>query len=151
MIALASDHGGYAMKEALKKHLEELGLEYRDYGTTSDARCDYPIYAEAAARAVASGEAARGVVICTTGVGVSIAANKVRGIRCALCSDCYTAEMTRRHNNANMLAMGASVIGQGLANKLLDIFLNTPYEGGDGSRHARRLELIAEIERRERG
>ena len=147
MIALASDHGGFALKEEVKKHLDELGLEYTDYGTDSTASCDYPVYGEAAARAVAEGRAERGIVICSTGIGISITANKVKGIRCALCGDCYSAEFTRRHNDANMLALGALVVGRGLALKIVDIFLNTEFEGG---RHARRVGLIADIEERER-
>ena len=147
MIALASDHGGFALKEEVKKHLDELGLEYTDYGTDSTASCDYPVYGEAAARAVAEGRAERGIVICSTGIGISITANKVKGIRCALCGDCYSAEFTRRHNDANMLALGALVVGRGLALKIVDIFLNTEFECG---RHARRVGLIADIEERER-
>ena len=147
MIALASDHGGFALKEEVKKHLDELGLEYTDYGTDSTASCDYPVYGEAAARAVAEGRAERGIVICSTGIGISITANKVKGIRCALCGDCYSAEFTRRHNDANMLALGALVVGRGLALKIVDVFLNTEFEGG---RHARRVGLIADIEERER-
>ena len=147
MIAIASDHGGYTLKEEIKKHLDELSLEYQDYGTDSTESCDYPVYGEAAARAVASGEAEKGIVICGTGIGISIAANKVKGIRCALCGDCYSAEFTRRHNDANMLAMGARVVGPGLAEKIVDTFLNTEFEGG---RHARRVELIAALEEKER-
>jgi len=145
MIAIGSDHGGYALKEQIKKHLDELGLAYRDYGTDSEASCDYPIYGEAVARAVAGGEAERGIVICGTGIGISIAANKVRGIRAAVCGDCYSAEMTRRHNDANVLCMGARVVGEGLAMKIVDVFLETPFEGG---RHARRVAKIHEIEDR---
>ena len=139
MIALGCDHGGYALMQSVKKHLDELGLEYKDFGTYSTDSCDYPVYAKAAAGAVASGECERGILICGTGIGISIAANKVKGIRAALCSDCFSAEMTRRHNNANMLAMGARVLGEGLALKIVDIFLNTPFDGG---RHARRVDMI---------
>ncbi len=147
MIAIASDHGGYMLKEEIKKHLDERKLDYRDYGTDSTESCDYPVFGEAAARAVASGEAERGIVICSTGIGISITANKVRGIRCALCTDCYSAEFTRRHNDANMLALGALVTGKGLAVKIVDIFLDTEFEGG---RHARRVGLISALEERER-
>ena len=144
MIAIGSDHGGYALKQQLMKHLTDLGLEYKDYGTYSDESCDYPIYAEAVARAVAGDEAERGILICGTGIGMSIAANKIPGIRCALCGDCYSAELTRRHNDANILALGARVLGEGLAEKIMDTFLTTAFEGG---RHARRIGLIADLEK----
>ena len=139
MIALGCDHGGYALMQSVKAHLDELGLEYKDFGTYSTGSCDYPVYAKAAANAVANGECEKGILICGTGIGISIAANKVKGIRAALCSDCFSAEMTRRHNDANMLAMGARVLGEGLALKIVDIFLNTPFDGG---RHARRVDMI---------
>ena len=144
MIAIGSDHGGYALKQQLMKHLTDLGLEYKDYGTYSEESCDYPIYAEAVARAVAGGEAERGILICGTGIGISMAANKIHGIRCALCGDCYSAELTRRHNDANILALGARVLGEGLAEKIMDTFLTTEFEGG---RHARRIGLIADLEK----
>ena len=147
MIAIGSDHGGFALKQEVMKHLGELGLEYKDYGTYTEDSCDYPVYGEAVARAVAGGEAEKGIVICGTGIGISIAANKVKGIRAALCGDCFSAEFTRRHNDANILAMGARVTGPGLALKIVDTFLNTEFEGG---RHARRIALIAEIEEKER-
>ena len=143
MIAIACDHGGYALKEAVKAHLDELGLACRDFGTNSTDSCDYPDYAAPAARAVASGECDRGIVICTTGIGVSIVANKVPGVRCALCSDPLSAEMTRRHNDTNMLAMGAGIIGQNLALKIVDTWLNTAFEGG---RHQRRVDKITALE-----
>ena len=139
MIALGCDHGGYALMQSVKAHLDELGLEYKDYGTYSTDSCDYPVYAKAAANAVASGECEKGILICGTGIGISIAANKVKEIRAALCSDCFSAEMTRRHNDANMLAMGARVLGEGLALKIVDIFFTTPFDGG---RHARRVDMI---------
>ncbi len=145
MLAIGSDHGGFALKQEIMKHLTERGIEYHDYGTYSDESCDYPEYGEATARAVASGECDRGIVICGTGIGISLAANKVHGIRCALCGDCYSAEMTRRHNDANMLALGARVLGEGLALKIVDTFLDTPFEGG---RHARRIEKLMAIEER---
>ena len=143
MIALACDHGGFALMQAVKKHLDELGLAWRDFGTWSEDSCDYPDYAAPAARAVSSGECDRGILICGTGIGIAIAANKIRGIRAATCSDCFSAEATRRHNDANMLAMGARVLGEGLALKIVDIFLTTPFEGG---RHQRRIDKIAALE-----
>jgi len=142
-IALGCDHGGYPLMQEVKKYLDEKGLSYEDFGAYSAESCDYPVYAEKAARAVASGECDRGIVICGTGVGVSICANKVRGVRCALCGDCFTAEFTRRHNDANMLAMGARVTGPGLALKIVETFLNAEFEGG---RHARRVKLMMELE-----
>lgn len=142
-IALGSDHGGYALKCDIIQLLEKLGHEYKDFGCYSTESCDYPDFGEAAARAVASGEYDRGIVICTTGIGVSIVANKIRGIRCALCGDVLTAEMTRRHNNSNMLAMGAGIIGKNLALKIVSVWLNTEYEGG---RHDRRLKMIDALE-----
>lgn len=147
MIGIGSDHGGYELKECVKAHLDELGVAYKDFGTDSTDSCDYPVFAEAVARAVAGGEVEQGILICGTGIGVSIAANKVRGIRAALCGDCYSAEYTRRHNNANILAMGARVTGSGLACKIVDTFLSTQFEGG---RHAKRVALISDIEARER-
>ena len=143
MIAIACDHGGYALKEAVKAHLDELGLAWRDFGTNSTDSCDYPDYAAPAARAVASGECDRGIVICTTGIGVSIVANKIPGVRCALCSDPLSAEMTRRHTDTNMLAMGAGIIGQNLALKIVDTWLGTAFEGG---RHQRRVDKITALE-----
>lgn len=146
MIAIASDHGGFQLKQDVMKHLEALGLQYKDFGTYSSESCDYPIYAEKAARAVAAGECEKGIIICGTGIGVSICANKVKGVRAALCGDCYSAEFTRLHNDANVLCMGARVTGSGLALKIVDTFLGTGFEGG---RHARRVALIHEIENRE--
>ena len=143
MIALACDHGGYHLMQAVKKHLADRGLPCMDFGTFSDASCDYPDFAAPAARAVASGECDRGILICGTGIGISIAANKIRGIRAAVCSDCFSAEATRRHNDANMLALGARVVGEGLALKIVDIFLDTPFEGG---RHQRRVDKISALE-----
>ena len=145
MIAIGSDHGGFELKEKLMEHLSERGLEYKDFGTYSSASCDYPVYAKAVANAVASGECDRGIIICGTGIGVSITANKVRGIRAALCGDCFSAEMTRKHNDANVLALGARVVGPGLALKIVDTFLENEFEGG---RHARRVALLSEIENR---
>ena len=145
MYAIGSDHGGYELKQAVMAHLKERGVEFRDYGTFSTDSCDYPDYGEAVARAVASGECERGIVVCGTGIGISIAANKVHGIRCALCGDCYSAEKSREHNDANILALGGRVLGEGLALKIVDTFLDTEFAGG---RHARRLAKIAAIEER---
>ena len=142
-IAIACDHGGYALKEAVKAHLTEKGYEAVDFGTNSTESCDYPDFAAPAAKAVAAGECEKGIVICTTGIGVSIVANKVKGIRCALCSDPLSAEMTRRHNDTNMLAMGAGIIGQKLAMDIVDIWLATEFEGG---RHQRRVDKIMALE-----
>ena len=145
MLAIGSDHGGFALKQAILEHLREKGVEYKDFGTYTEDSCDYPEFGEAVARAVAGGECERGIAICGTGIGISIACNKVRGIRAAVCGDCYSAEMTRRHNDANVLCMGARVLGEGLAVKITDTFLETPFEGG---RHARRVAKIHEIENR---
>ncbi|NBI11278.1 ribose 5-phosphate isomerase B [Colidextribacter sp. OB.20] len=143
MIAIASDHGGYALKEHIKAYLAAKGITCEDFGTDSTDSCDYPEFGEAAARAVAEGRCEKGIVICTTGIGISIAANKVRGIRCALCGDVLSAELTRRHNNANMLAMGAGIIGHMTAERIADVFLSTEFEGG---RHERRVNRLMEIE-----
>ena len=129
-IALGCDHGGYELKQHIIKVLEKLGHEVEDFGCYSLESCDYPDFGAAAARAVAEGKCDRGIVICTTGIGVSIAANKVPGIRCALCTDSLQAEMTRRHNDANMMALGAGVTGPNLAKRMLELFLNTEFEGG---------------------
>ena len=142
-IAMGSDHGGYALKERLKARLEELGHEVMDCGCPSTESCDYPVFGRAAAEAVSAGQCERGIVICTTGIGISITANKVKGIRCALCGDVLSAELTRRHNNANMLAMGAGIIGAMTAERIVDTFLSTGFEGG---RHARRVARMMEIE-----
>lgn len=144
MIAIASDHGGYALKEHIKAYLTAKGITCQDFGTNSTESCDYPIFGKAAAEAVASGQCEKGIVICTTGIGISIAANKVKGIRCGLCSDPLSAELTRQHNNANMLAMGAGIVGPNLAERIVDVFLNTEFQGG---RHARRVNLVMEIEK----
>lgn len=138
-IAIACDHGGYLLKQDLLIWMEENDIDYEDFGCFSTESVDYPVFAEKAARAVAAGECERGVVICTTGIGVSMTANKVPCIRCALCTDSWQAEMTRRHNDANMLALGAGVTGPNLAKKMLEIFLHTDFEGG---RHARRVALV---------
>ena len=142
-ISIGSDHGAFAMKEHLKQYLTEQGHQVVDCGTYSTDSCDYADFAKAAAQLVASGDCDRGIVMCTTGIGISIAANKVRGIRCALCSEPYSAEMTRRHNDANMLAMGGALIGPNMADRIVDVFLNTEFEGG---RHAHRVGKIMAIE-----
>ncbi len=143
-IALGCDHGGYELMQKVKEHLSELGCEYVDFGTYSTDSCHYPVFGAKAAHAVADGECDLGIVICTTGIGMSMAANKVSGVRCALCSDCYSAEMTRRHNNANMLSLGAGVVGPGLAIKIVDAFLSHEFEGG---RHATRVAMLDDIQR----
>ena len=143
-IAIGSDHGGYALKEKIKNYLDSKNIPYEDFGTHSTDSCDYPVFGKAAAEAVADGRCDKGIVICTTGIGISIAANKVKGIRCAHCADPLSAEMTRRHNDANMLAMGAGIVGPNLAERIVEVFLNTEFEGG---RHARRVGLITEMEK----
>ena len=143
MIAIGCDHGAFALKEALKYHLTARGLEYKDFGTYSEESCDYVDFAAPAARAVASGECDRGIVLCTTGIGVSITANKIHGIRCALLSDLMSARLTRAHNDTNMMALGAGVVGQKLALEIVDMWLDTPFEGG---RHQRRVDKIMALE-----
>ena len=140
MIAIGSDHGGFALKQEIMKHLEARGLEYKDYGTYTAESCDYPQYGAAVGRAVASGECERGILICGTGIGISISANKIPGIRAALCGDCFSAEATRLHNDANILALGARVVGEGLAIKIVDTFLDTPFSNDE--RHIRRISKI---------
>lgn len=142
-IALACDHGGFALMQEVKKHLAEENHELVDFGTYSTQSVNYPDYGVPAARAVASGDCDFGIVICSTGIGMSIVANKVKGIRCALCADCFSAEMTRRHNNANMLALGALTTGTGLALKIVDTFLANSFDGG---RHEKRVSMIADVE-----
>lgn len=142
-ISIACDHGAYELKERLKAHLIAQGHEVTDCGTHSTESCDYPDFARPAARLVADGTCERGIVLCTTGIGVSMVANKVKGVRCALCHDPLSAEMTRRHNDANVLAMGAQIIGSSLAQRILDVFLSTEFEGG---RHQRRVDKVMEAE-----
>ena len=143
-IAIASDHGGFDLKEELRVWLTEQGHEVTDYGCSGHDSCDYADFAAPAARGVAQGRQDRGIVICTTGIGVSITANKVKGIRCALCSEPWSAEMTRRHNDANMLALGAGVVGPLMARQIVTAFLTYEFEGG---RHQRRIDKIAEAEK----
>ena len=143
MISIAADHGGFALKEHIKAYLTAKGYEEKDFGTSSEESCDYPDFARPAAEAVASGQCEKGIVICTTGIGVSITANKVHGIRCALCGDSLTAEMTRRHNDTNMMALGAGITGKNLALKIVEVWLGTEFEGG---RHQRRIDKITALE-----
>jgi len=144
MIALACDHGGFDLMQEVKSYLTKRGLTYKDFGTHCSDSCDYPSIAIPAARAIASGECERGIFICGTGIGISIAANKISGIRAAVCSDCFSAEMTRLHNDANVIAIGARVTGAGLALKIIEQFLDTKFEGGE--RHMRRIEMLKELE-----
>ena len=143
MISIASDHGGYCLKEHIKAYLTAKGINVLDCGCDSQESCDYPIFAKAAAEAVADGRCEKGIVICTTGIGISIAANKVQGIRCAHCADSLEAEMTRRHNDANMLAIGAGFTGKKLAERMVEVFLSTDFEGG---RHERRVNKLNAIQ-----
>lgn len=140
MIALGCDHGGFALKQEIMKHLQEKGIEFKDYGTYDEASVDYPVYGKKVAQAVVSGECEKGILVCGTGIGISITANKVKGIRCALCTDCFMAEATRLHNDANVLALGGRVVGAGLALKIVDTFLETPFSGDE--RHMRRIRAI---------
>lgn len=140
MIALGNDHGGYELKQEVIAYLEKKGIAYRDYGSYDTQAVDYPVYARKVAKAIQSGECEKGILICGTGIGISIAANKCKGIRAALCSDCFSAEATRQHNDANILVMGGRVVGPGLAVKIVDTFLNTEFSGDE--RHARRISLI---------
>ena len=140
MIALGCDQGGYELMQEVKKHLVERGLEYKDFGTYSAESVDYPIYGKKVAHAVANGECERGILICGTGIGISITANKIKGIRAALCHDVFSAEATRLHNDANILAMGGRIVGPGLALMIVDKFLDTPFSGEE--RHARRIGMM---------
>ncbi len=145
MIAIGSDHAAYHLKLLVEEHLKERGLAFEDLGCYGPERVDYPVYGQKVAEAVAAGQYEKGIVLCGTGIGISLAANKVPGIRCAVCSDTYSAKYTRLHNDANMLAMGERVVGPGLAMEIVDAFLDTPFEGG---RHAQRVALITEIEKK---
>ena len=142
MIAIGSDHGGFKLKQSIMSHLDARGIEYKDFGTFTEESCDYPEYGKAVAKAVASGEYEKGIIICGTGIGISISANKVPGIRAALCGDCFSAQACREHNDANVLALGARVIGEGLALKITDTFLDTEFSGD--ARHIRRISKIEE-------
>ena len=142
MIAIGSDHGGVALKQEVMAHLKDRGIEFKDYGTYDEKSCDYPEYGKKVANAVVSGEAEKGILICGTGIGISITANKIKGIRCALCADTFSAEATRLHNDANVLAMGGRTVGPGLALKIVDTFLDTEFSGEE--RHIRRISMIEE-------
>lgn len=142
MIAIGSDHGGFALKQEILAYLQREGLAYHDFGCYEEKSCDYPEIGKAVARAVASGEYEKGILICGTGIGISIAANKIKGIRAALCTDCFMAQATREHNDANILAMGGRVIGPGLAVKITETFLNTEFSHDE--RHVRRISQIEE-------
>lgn len=141
-IAIASDHGGFELKEIVKKHLEERGLEVADLGTNSDASVDYPVYGKACGEAVVNGEADCGIVVCGTGIGISIAANKVKGVRCGLCTSVEMAQLTKQHNNANVLALGGRTTPAELALQIVDAWLDTEFEGG---RHERRTSMLDEM------
>ena len=145
MIALACDHGAYDLKEAVKRHLDDRGFDYRDYGCDNKESCDYPDFVGAAAKAVASGECDRGIVLCTTGIGVSIACNKVKGIRCALLHDPISARMTREHNDTNMMALGAGFVGEILAIEIVDTWLDTKFSQSE--RHQRRIDKVMALEK----
>lgn len=145
-IAIACDHGGLNLKNKISEYLKEHNYEVVDFGTDSLDSCDYPDFALPAAEAVALGECGKGIIVCSTGIGVSIVANKVPGVRCAHCHDVYCAEFTRRHNNANVLALGEKVVGEGYALKIVETFLNTEFEGG--GRHQRRVDKITAIEKK---
>lgn len=142
-IALGSDHGGYDLKEVIKKHLQQRGFEVEDFGTDTTDSCDYPQFALSVGEAVAAGSYEKGILVCGTGVGISIAANKIPGVRCALVGDCFTARGTREHNDSNILALGGRVVGPGLALEIVDIWVDTEFQGG---RHQNRVDLITEIE-----
>ncbi len=142
MIAIGSDHGGFDLKEVVIRHLEERGIEVKDCGTYDKKSCDYPQFGKAVAHAVADGTCEKGIVICTTGLGISMVANKVKGIRCAVCADTYSAKMTRLHNDANVLAMGGGIVGPNLALEIVDMFLDTPFSAEE--KHIRRIRQIEE-------
>ena len=143
MIALGCDHGGYVLMKEVIAYLDKEGIEYKNFGTFSEESVDYPEYGRKAAEAVASGECEKGIIICGTGIGISIAANKHKGIRAALCSDAYSAEKTKQHNNANVICMGGRVLGEDLAISILEAYMNAEFEGG---RHQARIDLITDIE-----
>ena len=143
MIAIGADHGGFDLKEQVKKHLDERNMEYKDFGTFSGEAVDYPVIAKAVGEAVAKGEAECGILVCGTGIGMSIAANKVKGIRAACCSDTFSARFTKMHNNTNVLCFGGRVLGAGLALDIVDAYLDAEFEGG---RHEKRVNMIMDIE-----
>ena len=143
MIAIGADHGGFELKEHIKKHLDELGIDYKDYGTYSEDSVDYPDCARPVCKAVQDGTAEKGILICGTGIGISMAANKHKGIRAALCGDVYSAKMTKVHNNANVICLGGRVTGRELAFMIIDVWLSAEFEGG---RHQTRIDKIHTIE-----
>ena len=143
MIAIGADHGGYELKKAVIEHLEKRGIDYKDFGTYSGEAVDYPVIAEAVGKAVAAGEFERGILVCGTGIGMSMAANKVKGIRAACCSDTFSAKFTRLHNDANILCFGGRVVGAGLALEIVDAYLDAEFEGG---RHEKRVKMLMDIE-----
>ena len=145
MIVLANDHGGLILRQPIIEVFNELNIPFKDIGTDNPASTDYPLWGYKAAQLVASGECEKGIVICGTGVGISLAANKVKGIRCVVCTDCYSAQLSRAHNDTNMLALGGRVVGPDLAKMIVKIWLETPFDGGE--RHARRVKMIMDIER----
>lgn len=140
MIAIGSDHGGYDLKQVIIKYFEEKGIAYKDYGCYDKSSCDYPVFGKAVAEAVADGECEKGIVVCTTGIGISMVANKVPGVRCALCSESLSAKMTRLHNDANVLALGGAMVGANLALDIVETFLNTPFS--EEEKHIRRVGMI---------
>ena len=144
-IAIGCDHGALTLKNKVVSHLEAKGFEVKDFGTYTNASCDYPEFAAAAARAVASGECEKGIVLCTTGIGVSISANKIDGIRCALLSDVWSAKMTRLHNDTNMMALGAGIVGENLALEIVDTWVGTEFSGDE--RHQRRINKLMDLEK----
>ncbi|VBB08950.1 ribose/galactose isomerase [Lucifera butyrica] len=143
MIALGADHGGYKLKESIKNHLKGLGIEYKDFGTDSEASVDYPQYAVAVAHSILAGKCTEGILCCGTGVGIAIAANKIHGIRAAVVGDCFTARATKEHNNSNIICLGGRVTGEGLALAIIDTWLNAKFQGGH---HQKRLDQIAALE-----
>jgi ribose 5-phosphate isomerase B len=146
MIAIGSDHGGFALKEEVKVYLQKRNIQFKDFGTFDDKSCDYPVYAEKACESIINGECDKGLLFCGTGIGISMAANKIKGIRAAACTDYFSAKYTRLHNNANVLCLGGRVLGGGLACELVEVFLNSEFEGGE--KHERRVAMLKEIENR---
>lgn len=144
MLAIGSDHGGYKLKEAIKAHLDWKNIKYHDFGTYSEESCDYPEYAKAVCEAIRKGECEAGILVCGTGIGMSMAANKFDGIRCALLTNSFSAKLTKEHNNANVIALGGRVTAEGLALDIVDTWIEAKYQGG---RHQKRLDMIAEFEK----
>lgn len=144
MIAVGCDHGGYGLKQEVIKYLEENNFEYKDYGCYGKESCDYPEFGAAVAKAVAAGECDRGIVVCTTGIGISIVANKIKGVRCALCADTVSAKMTREHNDANVISIGGGIVGTNIALGIVETFLNTPFSGEE--KHCRRIAALKALE-----